>query len=438
MKPLRRLGQSVAWSAAIVGVLALAQRAEAQWPQWGGANRNFTADSKGLADAWPQKGPKRVWKKRLGDGYSGIVVDSGRLYTMYRKGKTPFEVTVCLDAQTGEKVWEHKYASPVPTNGKDHPGPHSTPLIWGRYLFSIGRNAVMHCFNKDDGKVLWARDLVAKDGARFSEWGYSPSPIAYKETVILPVARRRPNFHNVAPRDRSRATDAIDVNASGRTLMAFAQDDGEVVWASQDYGMDHSSPVLISGGGQDQIVMLTPEVLFSVAPESGSVLWRKEFDRASGRMMTPVWLKNELLFVSTPDRGSQAFALSNDGGRISPNESWFTRKLRVVFLNPVAVGEYVIGSSGRSPAVLTAIDITTGEQVWADRSFAQASLLFADGKLIILDEEGYLGLATATREGLTVHSKCKITARESFTAPTLVGCKLYVRDRKDIMALDLG
>ena len=64
--------------------------------------------------------------------------------------------------------------------------------------------------------------------------------------------------------------------------------------------------------------------------------------------------------------------------------------------------------------------------------------VYADGRLIIFDEDGYLGLATATAEGLAVHSKCKIAERFSWAAPALVGTTLYVRDRRHIMALDLG
>jgi hypothetical protein len=73
-----------------------------------------------------------------------------------------------------------------------------------------------------------------------------------------------------------------------------------------------------------------------------------------------------------------------------------------------------------------------------DRGFSKATCVYADGKLIILDEDGQLALATVTPERLTVHSKCKITERLSWTHPTLVGTTLYVRDRKHIMALDLG
>jgi hypothetical protein len=59
-------------------------------------------------------------------------------------------------------------------------------------------------------------------------------------------------------------------------------------------------------------------------------------------------------------------------------------------------------------------------------------------KLIVLDHKGHLGLATATREGVTVHSDATITKQWSFTCPTLVGTTLYVRDEEHVMALDVG
>src|SRR5258708_2814316 len=55
----------------------------AAWPQWGGPNRNFMSDSKGLASKWPANGPRKLWGRVLGEGHSSITAESGRLYTMH-------------------------------------------------------------------------------------------------------------------------------------------------------------------------------------------------------------------------------------------------------------------------------------------------------------------------------------------------------------------
>ena len=438
MRRFRPLRATLTFLLVAVCVAADAQHAYAQWPQWGGPDRNFSVpDAKGLADSWPERGPKKLWKRRLGDGFSAIVVDDGLVYTMYRKGKR-FEYTVALDARTGEQVWEYRSPSPVPKESEQFPGPDSTPLVAGNRLFSIGRNAVIHCFDKKSGEVLWRHDLVPEFGCVLREWGYACSPIAYGDLVILPVGRREPPFSEQPPPGQEQHVPAANEEAEGRTLMAFAQSDGKVAWKSQDFGIDHSSPILIRFNGRDQIVLVTPEAVFAVDPANGDLFWQHAFGNIEGYMATPIWTAQNLLFCSTPGSGSRVFDLIEEEGRIVPRQRWQSNHMRLVFLNPVPIGEYIVGSNGYNPATLACVDIKTGERLWVTREIAAATLLHADGKLIILTEDGELALATATPEGLSVHARCKITEKESYTAPTLAGTTLYVRDRKHIMALDLG
>ena len=52
------------------------------WSQWGGPRRNFHVQDVGLADRWPEAGPDILWRRQLGDGYSGIVYAAATLYTL--------------------------------------------------------------------------------------------------------------------------------------------------------------------------------------------------------------------------------------------------------------------------------------------------------------------------------------------------------------------
>ena len=57
--------------------------------------------------------------------------------------------------------------------------------------------------------------------------------------------------------------------------------------------------------------------------------------------------------------------------------------------NRTEAGDTIYLSRGfHGPAFLTAVDLKTGAIKWFTREFAKASFLRADGKLIILDEEG--------------------------------------------------
>jgi outer membrane protein assembly factor BamB len=57
---------------------------------------------------------------------------------------------------------------------------------------------------------------------------------------------------------------------------------------------------------------------------------------------------------------------------------------------------------------------------------------------LILDEDGQIGLATPSRSGLNVLAKAPLLTNRAWTVPTLVGSRLYVRDRKSMMAVELN
>ena len=87
---------------------------------------------------------------------------------------------------------------------------------------------------------------------------------------------------------------------------------------------------------------------------------------------------------------------------------------------------------------MAAVNVKTGEFLWRKRGFSKATCVYADKKLIILDEDGNLALTSPRSKKLKIRSKFELCKRNSWTVPTLVGTTLYVRDRHQIMALDLS
>jgi hypothetical protein len=126
-------------------------------------------------------------------------------------------------------------------------------------------------------------------------------------------------------------------------------------------------------------------------------------------------------------------------GRGDAKKLWHESHMQLHFGSMIRLGDTLYLSSGHSgPAFLSALDLKTGEILWRERGFAKASLLHADGKFLIADENGMLALASADRKGLKVSAKSEILQPNARTVPTLVSSTLYVRDRHNIMALDLG
>jgi outer membrane protein assembly factor BamB len=399
-------------------VMLAATRASAQsqeWTQWGGPSRNFKSEVKGLAATWPATGPKRLWNRELGEGYSGIAASSGALYTMYRKGGQ--EIVVALEADTGKTIWEYGYDSPFKNSYEEAGGgPYAMPLIIGDQLYAAGATGKLHCLDKKTGKVVWFHDLYKEFNGSRMDFGYSCNPFAYKNMIIMLVGGR------------------------GHSIMAFNQKDGGVVWQKQDFANGYSTPVLINVDGQDQIVAFMSKDVVGVDPNNGDLLWSHPHTTDNHFAISmPVWGEGNLLFASSSyGGGSRCLQLTRQDGKTNVKELWNNNRVRVHFSTIVRVGDYVYCSSGHSgPAFFTAINVKTGEVAWQDRTFAKASFLYVDGKFIIVDEDGHLGLATATPEGFKIISKVDLLKSNAWTVPSLVGTKLYVRDRKTIMALDL-
>ena len=404
-----------------------AASAAPEWPGWGGPRRNFTSDTVGLAETWPEDGPAQLWRRPLGGGHSSVLVDSGRLFTQYRPPDGPEpdswreeEVVIALEAATGRTLWEHRY--PAPLDGLDVPlgvGPHATPLIVGERLFATGTNKQLFALDKATGDVLWSHDLVRDFGApphyrvMPRTPGYSCSLLAYGDLIIATAG------------------------GPGQAVMAFHQDDGRVAWRSGDFAIAPASPILITVEGRDQVVVFASDRVVALDPIDGAQLWSHPHPRRfDANISTPVWSDDNVLFLSSAhDGGSRVLEVTGSGVR----ELWFTMAMRVYYGTAMRIGDLYYGSSGDvGAAFLTAIDAHSGEIAWRDRTFARSTLLHADGKLIILDEDGTLGLATVSRRGLRVLAQAPVLTTTAWTVPTLAGTKLYLRDRADIVALELG
>jgi outer membrane protein assembly factor BamB len=400
-------------------ILAIAVTTNAQsneWTQWGGPSRNFISTAKGLANTWPQTGPKQLWSRPLGEGHSAIVTTGNTLYTMYSAGDQ--EVVIALAADSGKTIWEYKYeAPPTGLNLEFGKGPHSTPLLIDNTLYAVGATGKLHALDKKTGKVLWFHDLWKEYAGTKMGRGYSCSPIAYKNTIVMTLG------------------------GQGQTLVAFNQKDGTIAWKNQTLDLSPSSPLLIKVDGQDQLVAFLGKVVAGIDPNNGNLLWSHPHTTEWGlNITTPVWGSDNLLFISSAySGGSRVLKLAQKDGKTNVEELWFHRRLRVHHGTAIRVGDYVYASSGDfGPAFFAATNVKTGEIAYQDRSFPKSNFVYADNKLVLLDEDGNLVLATISPTELKVISKVSVLKNLAWTVPTLVGTKLYIRDRRTIAALDLS
>lgn len=422
----RRLTLMALASALLAASGSTEAQAPRDWTQWGGPQRSFISDTTGLASSWPEGGPRRLWTRALGEGHSAILAESGRLYTMYRPlGALPAvrrsqeEVVVALDAVTGKTLWEFKY--PASTSGVDFSegaGPHATPLIVGDRIFAVSSRRELFALDKATGRVLWSHDFIKEYGAPPPDRGSAASPVQFQHTVIVPVGGR------------------------GQAVAAFDQQSGAVVWKAGDSEHSPASPLLIDVDGHLELVQFGGDRIEGMDPATGRTLWSHPHRTDWGlNISTPVWSASDrlLLVSSAYGTGSRAIELRHAAGKTMVTERWAVPRVRVHIGTIIRVGDHAYASSGDfGPAFLTAMNLKTGAIAWQDRAFARAQLLYADGKLIVLDEDGTLGLAMVSPQGLKVLARAPILENRAWTPPTLAGTTLYVRDRKTIAAYELG
>lgn len=309
------------------GGFAMSPSSEDAVAQFGGPNRTFMYESEGLASLWPDDGPEILWRRPLGDGYSGIAAAEGRLYTMYRPTETQ-EAVIALEAATSKTVWEFAYEAPFTAEYvlQQGPGPRATPLVVGNRVFAAGATGILHALDRDSGKLLWSHDLIADFGGNVRVRGYSCSPLTYKDSVIMMVG------------------------GPDSAVIAFNQRDGSVDWAGGSFQNSYASPLLITVDGQEQVVAFMFAEVVGMDPNDGRVLWSHphKTDPVPGlNISTPVWGPDNVLFLSSAyGGGSRALRLSQANGRTSVEELWAHNLMRVHFGAIIRVGDHVYGSSG--------------------------------------------------------------------------------------------
>jgi len=410
--------------ALLFAAIAASPCSPADWSLWGGPSRDFhVAVSAPLADSWPSDGPKKLWERELGEGYSAIAVRGDTLYTMYRRDAPAWriftsdqEIVVALDAKTGRTKWEFAYD--VRFRSDQGSGPHVMPQVAGGLVFSVGATGKLHALRTATGKVVWKRDLGEEFGATTRLFGYSSHPLLYRDRLI------------------------VVGGGKGKAVAALEQQSGRILWTGHTFRTAFSSPVLVKIGGHDQVIVLGAQQICAIDPSTGNMLWVHPLgtDPGAAFAATPLWDPETRTLVFSHHGGSTALRIGAAGSQVTVDRRWHTTKVRSVFSNLLLLGNVIYMSRGSyGPGFLTSADIKTGELTWSARGFPNGNLLEADGKLIILDEDGWLVLARQNPDGgIEIASKARILSHNAWTIPSLAGTILYLRDRKIITALEIG
>src|SRR5438105_13309269 len=105
------------------------------WPQFLGPQRDGTSAETGLAKTWLPKGPPRLWRKDVGEGFSGPAVAGVRLILFHRIKDE--EVIEGLKASDGARLWKFSNPTRFEDDFRKGNGPRSTPVITDKRLIPL-------------------------------------------------------------------------------------------------------------------------------------------------------------------------------------------------------------------------------------------------------------------------------------------------------------
>ena len=395
------------------------------WPQWRGPEKDGISRETGLLKEWPDGGPQVLWRVSLGEGFSGISVVGGRVYTMFSEGDDEF--VVCLNVSNGEEMWrfrsDNNYIESMGGNG-----PRATPTIDGELLFTVTAQGKLYALNTENGEKVWSHDLKGEFGSKIPRWGTCTSPLVEGNLLLVEVG-----------------------GTDGKSVVAFDKKNGSIVWNSHTDILGYSSPIAATIGGIRQVIVFTGTQLVSVSPENGQLYWTYPWEtQYDVNAATPVFIPPDKIFISSgygkgaavvqvrvkasPESSTKENEAEKNGAEISVVEIWKNEKMKNHFATSVLYGNNLYGFDN---AILKCIDANTGSEKWKTRGYGKGTLMLADEHLIILSDRGKLGLAEATPSAYNEVASAEVLSGLCWTVPTLANGRLYARNEKEMVCLDM-
>ena len=388
--------------------------AAADWPQWGGPNRDGISPETGLLKEWPEGGPKLLWSTDgLGQGYSSVSVVGGMIYATGIVGGNGFFFALNTD---GGIVWKLKYG---PEWRQNFPNSRTTPTIEGDRAYLMSGLGTVVCIDLDKHEVKWSVDTAKKFGGRNITWGIAESPLICGDMVICTPGGK----------------DA--------SLVALDKKTGETIWQTKELSdrSAYCSPMRIKDDQKDLIVTMTESNIVGVNTEDGTVLWKHPYrGPCQAHPNTPLYHKGRIYVSSGYNAGGVALNLAADG--TSVEVAWPDKKLDVHHGGVVLVDGHVYGANWLNNNAGNWVCITwdKGELKYETPWKNKGSIICADGMLYCYEEKtGTVGLVEATPDEFKVVGSFVVPKGEGehWAHPVIAGGRLYIRHGGTLMAYDI-
>lgn len=445
------------------------------WPRFLGPHETGVSDETDVLKTWPKGGPKLLWAKRVGTGYSAPSIRGDRLVIHHRVDDE--ELIECRDPLTGTVAWTYKY----PTSYEDpygyNNGPRCSPLLTEDRCYTYGAEGKLTCVDLKTGKKIWQRDV--KKDFQLPDWffGIGCTPIL-EGNVLIALVGGQPNSGVVGFNAKTGETlwqsvgkETWDgVNKNAWDPKADSEDIYE--WTGKEQIVSYSSPLVATIHGKRQVLCLLRQGLVSLNPQDGSEnfkYWFRSRAYESVNAARPIVLGNKIFLSAAYKLGSVLLDVQPDCKSVK--EIWRNnRNLLTHWSTAIPVDGYVYGFSGRHEreGELRCIDLKTGNVEWKTTGFdgdlgdlnqdpstgiikdkkgnvipwpffGRGSQIQIGDRFLLLGERGTLALAKINPEKYEELGRCSYPQirHPAWTAPVLSRGLIYLRDEDALICLDV-
>ena len=411
------------------------------WPQWMGPKRDNVWREEGIVDKFPAGGPKVLWRAPVAGGYAGAAVADGKVFVtdfvpggelpgdnFERKTAAGTERVLCLDEATGKELWKHEI--PVTYTISYPAGPRCTPTVDGDRVYTLGAEGNLLCLSVTDGRVIWAKDLKKDYETKAALWGWAGHPLVDGNRLFVIAGTAK--AHVVA----------LD------TLT------GKELWrAGTAPEQGYSPPTIIEAGGVRQLVLMKPDGMYAVAPDTGAILWETPYNADNGSIIMAPLKVGEHIYVGGFQEKNLCVKLTADKPGVEV--VWRNKAkhgISAVNVQPFVDGTMVYGFHEKGD--LRGVEIPSGAEKWSspgpfgDRAPPSATAFITrhENRFFLFAETGDLVIAKLSPAGYEEIDRAHLldTTQSAFgrgvvwCPPAYADRSVFIRNDKELIRVSLA
>lgn len=413
--------------AVILSGLLLSTAAFAEdWAHWRGPNNDGHSFETDVPEKWSPKGENLLWRKEEFASRATPVIMNDRVYVVCRafpETTQEGEKTVCVDAKTGELIWEsvhNIYLSDAPAERVGWSSVVGDPQT--DTVFVLGLGCVFQCLDGKTGKVVWEHSMSEEFGMLSTYGGRTNFPVVFEDLVIISGV----------------TTGWGETAVPAHRLIAFDKKTGVPRWLIstrvRPEDTTYTTPVFTTFGGQAAMVFSAADgAIYAIQPRTGKTIWKYQAS-TRGINSTPVVDENGIVYGGHAEQNSNdttilgaVFAFDgNVEGEITEDKLLWKIPKRALGRSSLVKLEdriYFLEDG----AQLVVLDAKTGAQV-AQKKLGRimfGSPIVANGKLYVAENTGRFYVLKPTENGVETVSEARLAqGEEVFGSPAISNGRL--------------